>query len=252
MADHIIVDDAVDRHFKRKTGTLRDELFWKQQLLENTEIATEAPWFLDIALASKVLTYDTLKCIELQLMHSQKDSSLFEDALEQLYEMFMELYGVRYFDDELLIVLNILISTNTKSQRVKMLLKKQLYDSTEAVIKARVNLLLGEATVEDLIDEDDLIVYYLNNSKSLPHDFDQFASKISYNAELLLDFILYDDEKAAFLQVLLKLFKQKSQLQDRLKLLNCINSLVQTLQKCKKSLPYDPSTLIKLWHKQPY
>merc|ERR1712150_266087 len=104
----------------------------------------------------------------------------------------------------------------------------------------------------ELLEEDDLVVYYLKskeNNEILVEQFDEFCSEIVYDDETLLNFMIYDDNQASFLGILVKIFKKRRMEEDFGKKFEslevCLGELVETLENCSESIPYNTNYLVR-------
>ena len=126
--------------------------------------------------------------------------------------------------------------------------KSNLERNDYKLITRRIGLLTGTSSISSVFDEDDLLVLHLFHSKKPIDDFFKFCNRTDFSEELLLDFMLYDCKQAKFLQVLLKIFKNKVLVKNKYPELELLlDKLVNTLKKCKNSLIYNPQVLINYW-----
>lgn len=226
----------IDTHLQRLEGRVKDTTFWKNKLLAGDADSLElAPNFLN----QNLVNYDCLKCIE----------SKYQNGLTLDEEMKLSQELPNDSPECVLIYLNILL--NRKLLPIKsdeLLTKIMQFENSLAPISRRISLLKGASNINDLFDEDGLIVIHLLQSENLEKDFDRFAEFTNYQEDIILDFILYDCEKARFLQVLLKLFKRKVFIEQHYpELKQLLDRLVITLKKCKSNLIYNPQVLINYW-----
>jgi len=192
----------------------------------------------------EIINYDSLKCIELQNQNGltpAEESLLLKKLPPNSNECF-------------LIYLNILLKRQKLPilcQKARQMLESKVNTATPSPIRRRIELLTGKSTITTVFEEDDLLVLHLSHSDQILVDFDKFAEFTNYRDDLVLDFMLYDCENAKFLQVMLKIVKQKCVIQVEYPELNqLIESLVLTLKKCKNSLIYDPQVLINYWERK--
>lgn len=235
----------IDEHFERLKGDRTDDVYWKNELLgknENDRNVIKNEIF-DCS-GFETVTYDKLKCIELQNQHvltPVEEIPLFKKLPPNSNECF-------------LIYLNILLKREKlpiMCQKTRQALESTLNPTTPSVIRRRIELLTGKSTITSLFEEDDLLVLHLLHSDQILVDFDSFAENTNYRDDLVLDFMLYDCENAKFLQVMLKVVKQKCVVQVKYPKLNkLLTNLVSTLKKCKNSLIYDPQVLINFWERK--
>jgi len=243
----------VDTHFNRLNGTHKDATYFKSLLLDtnnpdNKDTKNHVPNFLTDNKHIKTLTYDSLKCIELQNANGITP--------EQEAE-FLDKLPINS-NDCFLVYLNILLKRQQLPITCDKLKHKILNFHTQSdsknipdPIQRRINLLIGTSSINSAFEEDDLLVLHLLHSKHVVEDFDLFAINTNYRADLMLDFILYDCEQAKFLQVLLKVFKNKGVIAEKYpELKQLLDNLVLTLKKCKESLIYNPQVLINYWEKK--
>ena len=98
-------------------------------------------------------------------------------------------------------------------------------------IEMREACLLGVADMSILMEDDDLVAkYLLHHSQNFVQDFEEFCSLISYDTSVLLDCLLYDNEEANYLKILIKVTKTTSWSK---KFLSFIKQLVKLLSKVK-------------------
>jgi len=235
----------IDEHFERLGGARKDDVYWKNELLGgplgDNEINKNV--IFDIS-RLEIVNYNRLKCIELQNQNGltpAEEISLFEKMPTNSNECF-------------LIYLNILLKRQKLPilcQKTLQILETKLKTASPSPIRRRIELLTGESTITSLFEEDDLLVLHLLHSDQILVDFDEFAKCTNYRDDLVLDFMLYDCENAKFLQVMLKVVKQKCVIQVKYPELNeLLKNLVSTLKKCKNSLIYDPQVLINYWERK--
>jgi len=235
----------IDEHFERLEGARKDDVYWKNELLGgplgNNEIDKNE--IFDIS-ELEIVNYDKLKCIELRNQNGltpAEEISLFKKLPTNSNECF-------------LIYLNILLKRQKLPilcQKTLQILETKLKTASPSPIRRRIELLTGKSTITSLFEEDDLLVLHLLHSDQILVDFDEFAECTNYRDDLVLDFMLYDCENAKFLQVMLKVVKQKCVIQVKYPELNeLLKNLVSTLKKCKNSLIYDPQVLINYWERK--
>jgi len=230
----------IDEHFERLESRKEDAVYWKNELLADNKVDKNV---IFESLQCETVDYDILKCIELQTQNEltpAEESSLLKKLPKKSY-------------DCILIYLNILL----KRQNLPVLCQKtrqileNMSKSAPSPIHRRVELLTGESTITSVFEEDDLLVSHLLHSNQILVDFDEFAKQANYRDDLVLDFILYDCEDAKFLQVMLKIVKQRKIIQEKFRQLNkMMDKLIFTLKKCRKSLIYDPQALINSWERK--
>lgn len=239
----------IDEHFDRLTGVCKDATYWKMILLGKS-LRKNVPDILTECKDLDTLTYDHFKCIELQNTNGVT-------AIQEI-ELFDKLPTNKTSAECLLVYLNILL-TRPQLPIICEKLKHKLLTSTISSdlsnlidpIQRRIKLLTGTSTINSVFEEDDLLVLHLLHSKNILQDFDLFADNTNYRDDLILDFILYDCEQAKFLQVLLKVFKNKCIIIEKYpELHRLLDNLVSTLKKCKDSLIYNPQVLINYWEKK--
>jgi hypothetical protein len=231
----------IDEHFHRLEGKTKDVIYWKNKLLSGNEIDKKV--IFDSS-GLEIINYDSLKCIELQNQNGltpAEETSLLKTLPPNSNECF-------------LIYLSILLKRQKLPilcQKARQMLESKVNTATPSPIRRRIELLTGKSTINSVFEEDDLLVLHLLHSDQILVDFDKFAELTNYRDDLVLDFMLYDCENANFLQVMLKIVKQKCAIQVEYPELNqLIESLVLTLRKCKNSLIYDPQVLINYWERK--
>jgi len=231
----------IDEHFNRLEGNTKDVIHWKNELLSGNEIDKKV--IFDSS-GLEIINYDSLKCIELQNQNGltpAEETILLKKLPPNSNECF-------------LVYLNILLKRQKLPilcQKARQMLESKVNTATPSAIRRRIELLTGKSTITSVFEEDDLLVLHLLHSDQILVDFDKFAEFTNYRDDLVLDFMLYDCENAKFLQVMLKIVKQKCVIQVEYPELNqLIESLVLTLKKCKNSLIYDPQVLINYWERK--